>query len=69
MVVAVEPSKEMISKRPETSASAVRQRAAAEYPPFPSETFDAAMAVLTVHHCRDWRQGLAEMQRVSRAPK
>jgi SAM-dependent methyltransferase len=63
MVVAVEPSLEMISQRPETSASALR--AAAEDLPFPSETFDAAMAVLTVHHWRDWRQGLAEMQRVA----
>jgi SAM-dependent methyltransferase len=63
MVVAVEPSPEMISKRPEPSANTVR--AAAEDMPFPSGTFDAAMAVLTVHHWRDWRQGLAEMQRVA----
>jgi ubiquinone/menaquinone biosynthesis C-methylase UbiE len=45
VVVAVEPAQEMIVKRPETSAPAVR--AAAEDLPFPASHFDAAMAVLT----------------------
>jgi SAM-dependent methyltransferase len=62
-VVAVEPSPEMIVKRPPNSGPVLR--AAAENLPFPSGSFDASMAVLTVHHWRDWRQGLAEMRRVA----
>jgi SAM-dependent methyltransferase len=63
-LVAVEPSAEMIAKRPEGSAPAVR--AAAENLPFPDRCFDAAMAVLTIHHWQNWRRGLAEMGRVAR---
>jgi SAM-dependent methyltransferase len=62
-VVAVEPSAEMIAKRPANSGPVLR--AAAEDLPFPSHSFDASMAVLTVHHWRDWRRGLAEMRRVT----
>lgn len=62
-VVAVEPSVEMIAKRRAGSASVVR--AAAEKLPFTRATFDVAMAVLTVHHWQDWRQGLLEMRRVA----
>ena len=62
-VVAVEPSAEMIAKRPPNSGPALR--AAAEDLPFPSRCFDASMAVLTIHHWRDWRQGLTEMRRVA----
>ena len=62
-VVAVEPSAEMIAKRPANSGPVLR--AAAEDLPFPSHCFDASMAVLTIHHWRDWRQGLAEMRRVT----
>lgn len=62
-VVAVEPSTEMIAKRPPNAAPVVR--AAAEDLPFRSGAFDAAMAVLTVHHWRHWRRGLAEMRRVA----
>lgn len=40
----------------------------AEALPFPDHTFDAAMAVLTVHHWSDQRQGLRELRRVSRGP-
>jgi SAM-dependent methyltransferase len=63
LVTAVEPSVEMITKRPAEASPVVR--AAAESLPFPSGSFDAAMAVLTVHHWHDWRQGLAEMRRVA----
>ncbi len=62
-VVAVEPSGQMIAKRAPDTAPVLC--AAAEALPFPSASFDASMAVLTVHHWRDWRQGLAEMARVA----
>lgn len=63
-VVAVEPSGVMIAQRPAGSAPAVR--AAAERLPFADDSFDAAMAVLTVHHWADRRAGLSEMRRVAR---
>ncbi len=34
--------------------------------PFEDKQFDAAMAVLTVHHWRDLEKGLREMQRVAK---
>ena len=40
-------------------------RAVAEALPFGASTFDAALAVLTVHHWPDWRTGLAELRRVA----
>jgi SAM-dependent methyltransferase len=63
-VVAVEPSAEMIRQRAPEAAPVVQ--AVAEALPFGSGTFDAALAVLTVHHWGDWRGGLAELRRVSR---
>ena len=62
-VVAVEPSWQMIRQRV-TTASAVVQ-ASAEALPFPTGTFDAALAVLTLHHWTDWRCGLSEIKRVA----
>ena len=63
-VVAVEPSVEMIEQRPAGSAPAIQ--AEAEALPFGNDTFDAALAVLTVHHWRDRARGLGEMRRVAR---
>lgn len=63
-VVAVEPSAEMIRQRPPTAAPAVR--ASAEALPFRERAFDAALAVLTIHHWPDWRAGLRRMQRIAR---
>jgi SAM-dependent methyltransferase len=63
-VVAVEPSCEMISQRPKGRASVVQ--AVAEELPFPDGAFDAALAVLTLHHWHDRRGGLAELARVAR---
>jgi SAM-dependent methyltransferase len=63
-VTAVEPSAEMIAARPPGSAPAVQ--ASAEALPFPDGAFDAAMAVLTIHHWSDWRAGFAELRRVAR---
>jgi SAM-dependent methyltransferase len=62
--VAVEPSREMIGQRPRGAAPAVQ--AAAEALPFGDGAFDAALAVLTVHHWRDRAAGLAELARVAR---
>ena len=63
-VTAVEPSAVMIAQRPPDAAPAVQ--AAAEELPFEDGSFDAAMAVLTIHHWTDWRRGIAEMRRVAR---
>ena len=63
-VVAVEPSDVMIRQRPRHSAPPVR--AVAEALPSRDGAFDAALAVLTVHHWTDPGQGLAELRRVAR---
>jgi DNA-binding transcriptional MerR regulator len=63
-VTAVEPSAVMRSQRPAGSAPCVA--AAAENLPFPDQSFDAAMAVSTVHHWNDPVAGLREMRRVAR---
>jgi SAM-dependent methyltransferase len=63
-VVAVEPSEVMISQRPPDAAPVVR--AVAEALPFENGRFDAALAVLTVHHWTDPKRGLAELRRVAR---
>jgi len=68
-VVAVEPSWEMIRQRPPRRRSqgrAAAVQALAERLPFPDGAFDAALAVLTVHHWVDRRAGLAELARVAR---
>ena len=65
-VVAVEPSLTMIQQRSLGAPSAVR--AIAEDLPFADEAFDAAMALLTVHHWPDARCGLAELRRVTKGP-
>jgi len=63
-VLAVEPSAVMRSQRPADAAPCVA--AAAESLPFADQSFDAAMAVATVHHWRDPIAGLREMRRVAR---
>lgn len=63
-VTAVEPSAEMIGQRPPGSAPVVQ--ASAEELPFADRSFDASLAVLTVHHWADLGAGLAELRRVSR---
>ncbi|MEU0464873.1 class I SAM-dependent methyltransferase [Amycolatopsis sp. NPDC006131] len=63
-VLAVEPSATMLCQRPPGSAPAVC--AVAEHLPCADHRFDAALAVLTVHHWRDPATGLAELRRVSR---
>jgi SAM-dependent methyltransferase len=63
-VTAVEPSAVMIAQRPPGAAPAVQARA--EALPFADASFDAAMAVLTVHHWSDFHGGCAELRRVAR---
>lgn len=63
-VTAVEPSSEMIRQRLESDTVVVQ--AAAEALPFADKSFDAAMAILTVHHWTDVPKGLREMRRVTR---
>ncbi|MBC2778342.1 class I SAM-dependent methyltransferase [Parasphingopyxis sp. GrpM-11] len=65
-VTAVEPSAEMIRHRDPSAAPAIRGRA--EDLPFGDDSFDASMAVLTVHHWADKAKGLQEMRRVTRGP-
>ena len=65
-VTALEPSREMIRQRSTTAAPAIQGEA--EALPFPDRSFDAAMAVLTVHHWSNKARGLREMRRVSRGP-
>lgn len=65
-VIAVEPSEEMIRQRPEGAAPVVQ--ASAEELPFEAGSFDAAMAVLTVHHWEDKAKGLSELRRVAKGP-
>jgi hypothetical protein len=62
-VVAVEPSSVMISQR--RSIVPVIQ-AVAELLPFRDGTFDAAMAILTMHHWSDPGKGSTELRRVAR---
>lgn len=65
-VTAVEPSAEMIRQRSPMAAPAVQ--ASAEDLPFENDSFDASMAILTVHHWRGQEAGLREMRRVTRGP-
>jgi SAM-dependent methyltransferase len=64
LVIAVEPSTTMLEQRPRGAAPSVRARA--EALPFRDGAFTAALAVLTIHHWRDWRVGLGESMRVAR---
>lgn len=63
-VVALEPALTMIRQRPKGSASAVC--GSANDLPFRDRAFDAALAILTIHHWPDQTRGLREMRRVAR---
>jgi len=62
-VVAVDPSATMPAQRAPGAAPCVL--GVAEHLPFPDSVFDAALAVLTVHHWSDREAGLHEMRRVA----
>ncbi len=64
LVTALEPSAEMIRQRSPESATA--SQGVAENLPFADREFDAAMAVLTVHHWANIEAGLLEMKRVAK---
>lgn len=63
-VVAVEPSTVMIDQRPRSRTPVIQ--AAAEALPLRTGAFDAALAVLTVHHWDDPAAGLRELRRIAR---
>ncbi|WP_164115785.1 class I SAM-dependent methyltransferase [Sphingorhabdus sp. Alg239-R122] len=63
-VTAVEPSIEMIRKRSRLAAPCIQ--ASADDLPFDDDSFDAAMAILTIHHWPDKEAGLREIRRVTR---
>lgn len=63
-VTALEPSAEMIDQRAPEAGKAYQ--GSAENMPFADNQFDAAMAVLTVHHWSDLEEGLREMRRVAK---
>jgi SAM-dependent methyltransferase len=65
-VLAVEPSATMRAQRPPGSAPAIA--ASAEALPFDDDSFDAAMALITIHHWSDPVRGLQELRRVARGP-
>jgi SAM-dependent methyltransferase len=63
-VLAVEPSALMRAQRLADAAPCVA--GSAENLPFGDQSFDAAMALCTIHHWRDPIAGLREMRRVAR---
>jgi len=63
-VTAVEPSAAMIKQRPASTATIIQ--GSAEDLPFDDKSFDASMAVLTIHHWSDRQKGVSEMRRVTR---
>lgn len=64
VVLAVEPSAEMVAQRPPDAAPCIR--GIAERLPLFDQSFDAAMAILTIHHWSDPVGGLRELTRVAR---
>lgn len=65
-VTAVEPSLEMNRKRRQPAENVVQAVAGAL--PFGDRSFDAAMAILTLHHWPNKADGLQELRRVTSGP-
>ncbi len=63
-ITAIEPSAEMIAQRRPSDATIIQ--GSAELLPFEDRSFDASMAVLTIHHWSDKAAGVAEMRRVTK---
>lgn len=63
-VVAVEPSHVMRSQRDAQKVPAII--GTAEALPFDDNSFDASMAMVTIHHWPDIKKGLRELRRVTR---
>jgi SAM-dependent methyltransferase len=66
LVTAIEPSAAMRAQRPPHLSVAID--ATAQALPFADDSFDAAMAMVTVHQWPDADRGLRELRRVSRGP-
>ena len=64
-VVAIEPSSTMRNQRL-ANGKIPAINAKADSLPFDDETFDSAMAIVTVHHWPDIEKGLKEIRRVTR---
>jgi SAM-dependent methyltransferase len=64
-IAAIEPSDTMIAQRTDKKNTKV-YRASAESLPFESNSFDAALAILTIHHWSNWKKGLQEAKRVAK---
>jgi SAM-dependent methyltransferase len=62
-VIAVEPSAQMRAQRRTPAVIGV-----AEDLPFDDDSFDAAMATITIHQWPDLQRGLRELRRVARGP-
>jgi SAM-dependent methyltransferase len=62
-VLAIEPSILMLNQYKGTGK---RIQGTAESIPLGTDSVDATMAILTLHHWENWRKGIAEMFRVSR---
>ncbi|MFE7213365.1 class I SAM-dependent methyltransferase [Streptomyces sp. NPDC057611] len=60
-VTAVDPSEVMLGRHLGTN----KVKAAAEALPFTDGSFEAAMAIMTVHHWPDLHRGLSELRRVA----
>src|SRR5258708_38297949 len=60
-LTAVEPSLEMIRQRSPMAAKAIQ--ASADDLPFEDNSFDASMAILTIHHWPDKEAGLRKKRR------
>ncbi len=65
IITAVEPSETMIAQRKPRKNTNVYQ-AFAENLPFDSNSFDASLAILTIHLWKDWKKGIQEAKRVAR---
>jgi SAM-dependent methyltransferase len=65
-VTALEPSAMMRSQRPGHLALAIE--GVAEDLPFADDSFDAAMAMITIHQWSNAKKGLQELRRVSKGP-
>ena len=65
-LTAVEPSETMRARRPPELPAAVD--ATAEALPFEDGSFEASLAIFTVHQWRDLDAGLAELRRVTTGP-
>lgn len=63
-ITALDPSAEMLAQRAPSKAIVIQ--GCAENIPFADNSYDASMAVLTIHHWADREKGAREMRRVTR---